>query len=118
MVTLRRAVGARYGLKDWMAQRITAVIMALYTLLLLAIVLWNGGMTQPVWKALFASGAFRLATFVFAVSLFYHAWIGVRDIYMDYIKCAGLRLALHAATIALLVAYVGWTIQLLWGAKS
>jgi succinate dehydrogenase / fumarate reductase, membrane anchor subunit len=36
---------------------------------------------------------------------------------MDYVKPTGLRLAVQAATIALLIAYLGWTIQILWGAK-
>jgi succinate dehydrogenase / fumarate reductase membrane anchor subunit len=118
MVTRRQAVGAHYGLKDWLVQRVTAVLMALYTLLVLAIALWNGGIDHALWKSLFASGAFRLASFLFMVALLYHAWIGVRDIFLDYIKPVGLRLALEVATVAVLVAYLGWTIQLLWGVKA
>ncbi len=117
MVTRRQAVGAHYGLKDWLLQRLTAVLMALYTGLLLAIALWNGGFDYPLWKSLFAHGAFKLATFLFMVALLYHAWIGVRDIFMDYVKPVGLRLALQAAAVSLLVLYLGWTIQLLWGVK-
>ena len=43
-----------------------------------------------------------------------HAWVGVRDIVMDYVKPDGLRLALRIGTLLLLAAYVGWTIQILW----
>jgi succinate dehydrogenase / fumarate reductase membrane anchor subunit len=118
MVTRRQAVGAHYGLKDWLLQRVTAVLMALYTLLLLAIALWNGGLDYPLWQALFAHGVFKLATFLFMVALLYHAWIGVRDIFMDYLKPVGLRLSLQVAAVAVLIAYLGWTIQLLWGVKA
>ena len=59
-------------------------------------------------------GAIRIATFLFAISLFYHAWIGIRDIWMDYVKPAGLRLALHVLTALALIAYTGWTLQILW----
>ena len=118
MVTRRQVVGAHYGLKDWLVQRVTAVVMALYTLLVLAIALVNGGVDHGLWLALFANAAFRLASFLFMVSLLYHAWIGVRDIFMDYIKPVGLRLALSAATVVLLVAYLGWTIQILWGVRA
>ena len=52
------------------------------------------------------------------VSLLYHAWIGVRDIFMDYIKPVGVRLTLQVAVAAVLVAYLGWTIQMLWGIKA
>jgi len=116
-VTPRDPVGAHYGIKDWLLQRLTAVIMAAYTLLVLAIVLWNGGIDYALWKALFGDGAFKLATFLFMVSLLYHAWIGARDIYMDYLKPVGTRLTLELLSVAVLIAYLGWTIDILWGAR-
>ena len=114
-MTRRQVVGAHYGLKDWLVQRVSAVMIALYTVLLLGIALWHGGFDYLLWQGLFANGAFRLASFLFMVALLYHAWIGVRDIYMDYIKPVGVRLALQAVTVIALVAYLGWTIQILWG---
>jgi succinate dehydrogenase / fumarate reductase membrane anchor subunit len=117
LVTPRDPVGAHYGIKDWLLQRLTAVIMAAYTLLVLAIVLWNGGIDYALWKALFGDGAFKLATFLFMVSLLYHAWIGARDIYMDYLKPVGIRLTLELLSVAVLIAYLGWTIDILWGAR-
>ncbi|MET0682261.1 MAG: succinate dehydrogenase, hydrophobic membrane anchor protein [Casimicrobiaceae bacterium] len=100
---------------DWLVQRLTAVVMAVYTLLLLAIALWNGGIDYPLWTELFAHAGFKLASFLFMVALLYHAWIGMRDILMDYIKPAGTRLLLETVTVVVLVAYLGWTLQLLWG---
>jgi succinate dehydrogenase membrane anchor subunit len=117
VVARRQAVGAHYGLKEWMAQRVTAAVMALYTLMLLAIVLVNGGIDHALWQSLFKGNAFRMARFLFMASMLYHAWVGAREIYMDYVKPAGLRLTLQAATIGLLIAYLGWTIQILWGAR-
>ena len=100
---------------DWLIQRLTAVIMAVYTLLVLGIALWNGGIDHALWTRLFAHGGFRLASFLFMVALLYHAWIGVRDILMDYIKPVGVRLLLETVSVVVLVAYLGWTIRLLWG---
>jgi succinate dehydrogenase / fumarate reductase membrane anchor subunit len=117
VVTRRVTVGAHYGLKDWLLQRLTAVLMVAYTLLLLGIALWNGGYDYALWRALFGNGAFLLASFLFMVAVLYHAWIGVRDIYMDYVKPVGVRLALQCVSVALLIAYLGWTIQILWGAR-
>ncbi|HYR00514.1 MAG TPA: succinate dehydrogenase, hydrophobic membrane anchor protein [Casimicrobiaceae bacterium] len=117
MVTRRLVVGAHYGLFDWLAQRITAIVMALYALLFVAIALYHGGIDYPLWQALFAHGGFKVATFLFMAALLYHAWVGAREIYMDYLKPVALRLAVQAATIALLVGYLGWTIQVLWGAR-
>ena len=115
MVTRRDAVGAHYGLMDWLVQRLTAIVMAVYTVLVLGIALWNGGIDYPLWSLLFASGAFKLASFVFMVALLYHAWIGMRDIFMDYIKPVGVRLTLEAVCVIVLVGYLGWTMEILWG---
>ena len=115
MVTRRQVVGAHYGLKDWLVQRVSAVLIALYTLVLLGIALWHGGFDYALWQGLFAQGAFRLASFLFVVALLYHAWIGARDIYMDYIKPVGVRLALQFVSVVVLLGYLGWTLQILWG---
>jgi succinate dehydrogenase / fumarate reductase membrane anchor subunit len=111
----KQPVGAHYGTRDWLSQRVTAVVMGLYTALLLVIVLWHGGMDYPTWKALFSDGAFRIASFLFMVSLLVHAWVGVRNILMDYAKPMSVRLTLQIIVICLLIAYSGWTIQVLWG---
>jgi succinate dehydrogenase / fumarate reductase membrane anchor subunit len=113
-VVERVVVGAHYGLRDWLAQRITAVVMAIYTLLWLAIALYNGGLDRDLWLALFANGAFRVATLLFWLALLWHAWIGVRDIWMDYIRQTALRLALEAITAVLLVGYAVWLVDILW----
>lgn len=115
MVTPRRiVVGAHYGLGSWLAQRITAVIMALYSLILLVLLMSRGPQTYGTWRELFDHGWMRVATLLFAVSLAWHAWVGVRDIVMDYVKPDALRLGLQVVTILVLAGYVGWTVQILW----
>ena len=110
----RLVVGAHYGLRDWLAQRITAALMAVYTVIMVAVVLKNSPLTYSVWQDLFAQGWMRVATLLFAASLAWHAWVGVRDILMDYVKPDGLRLTLQVFTLLLLAAYVGWAVQILW----
>lgn len=115
MATVKRiVVGAHYGLKDWMAQRITAVVMAVYTLILLGNVLVGPALSQAGWRALLSGTFMRMASFLFVLSLCYHAWVGVRDIWMDYVKPVGRRLTLHVLTLLALVGYAGWAIQILW----
>ena len=113
-MTRRIVTGAHYGLRDWLVQRITAVIMAVYSVIAVIVLVSNKNITYAVWRDLFAQGWMRVATLLFAVSLGWHAWIGVRDILMDYIKPAGLRLALEVLTVLTIAAYVGWTVQILW----
>lgn len=105
--------GAHYGLKDWLIQRVTAVVMALYTLFLIGFFL-----TQPhtfsAWQGLFHSEAVRLASLLFLFSVFLHAWVGMRDIFMDYVHPTLIRLTLHVMVILALVAYAAWAVQILW----
>jgi len=110
----RVVVGAHYGMRDWLAQRLTAVVMVAYSLVLAVALVRGEPITYAVWRELFAQGWMRVATLVFAVSLVWHAWVGTRDILMDYIKPDGLRLALQVFTVLLLAGYLGWTIQVLW----
>ncbi len=109
----RVIVGAHYGLKDWLAQRVTAVVMLVYTIVFL-LALGRGPVTHASWNALFAQEWMRLATFLFVASVLIHAWIGVRNIWMDYIKHTGLRLVLEVATVLWLVGCAGWAMQILW----
>ncbi len=110
----RLVVGAHYGLRDWLAQRITAVIIAVYAVIAVVVLLSGKPINYPVWKDLFAQGWMRVATLLFAVSVAWHAWVGVRDILMDYVKPDGLRLTLQVFVILVTASYLGWTVQILW----
>jgi succinate dehydrogenase / fumarate reductase membrane anchor subunit len=112
----RVVVGAHYGTRDWLAQRVTAAAMAVYTALFVALVVICAPGGYEGWRALFATHWMRLATLVFFLSLLWHAWIGVRDILMDYVKPTAARLSLQVLTIIALVGYAGWAIQILWSA--
>ena len=110
----RVVVGAHYGLKDWLVQRVTAVLMVIYSLVLAGIFLTHLPMDYHDWKALFAPQWFRVTTFMFLLALFWHAWIGMRDILMDYIKPTGIRLALQVLVVLALIAYSVWSMTILW----
>jgi succinate dehydrogenase / fumarate reductase membrane anchor subunit len=116
-VVNRVVTGAHYGMRDWLMQRVTAVVMLLYTLLLLGTLMAAPNLGYDAWKHLVGHGAWGLmpyATFIFLLSLFLHAWVGMRDVLMDYVKSAAVRLALEALVIVVLVGYAGWALQILW----
>jgi succinate dehydrogenase / fumarate reductase membrane anchor subunit len=108
-------VGAHYGSRDWLLQRLTAVVMALYTLGFLVCVVSHAPATQEDWRAVFSGQFVRAATMLFFLALLYHAWVGMRDIFMDYVKPTGLRLALEAGVALVLLVYLIWSASILWG---
>ena len=111
----RELVGAHYGLRDWLAQRITAVIMLVFTLLLILALVTLPKFDFWHWQAMWNMTLMRYAALLFLVALLYHAWVGVRNIVMDYIKDSGLRLTLYVVVILALICYGAWTVQILWG---
>jgi succinate dehydrogenase / fumarate reductase membrane anchor subunit len=110
----RIVVGAHYGSRDWLSQRVTAVLMALFTVVLVVQVLMPGAVGYYKWAGIFAPQWMKVLTFVVIVSLLVHVWVGVRDIWMDYVKPVGLRLALHVFTLVWLVGCAGWAYSVLW----
>ncbi len=113
--TKRLVVGAHYGLRDWLAQRVTALLIALLTIVvILRVIFTSGPIGYDAWSAVFAPQWMKFLTFVAILSVIYHAWVGVRDIWMDYVKPAGLRLLFYVATIVWLVGCAGWALQVLW----
>lgn len=117
--TKRLVVGAHYGTLDFIAQRVTAVIMIVYTLVFLGGILFSSTLDYAAWRNLFAFqvGSLplgQLLATLFFLSLAWHAWIGVRDIWMDYVKPAGLRLLLQVLTVLWLVAAIVFFAQIIW----
>jgi len=110
----RLVVGAHYGMRDWLAQRLTAILMAVFTIVLLVSFLTGQNFTYEGWAGLFARQWFKLFTMVTFFGMFYHVWVGIRDIWMDYIKPVGIRLALQTLTLLWLLGCAAWTVQILW----
>jgi succinate dehydrogenase membrane anchor subunit len=110
----RVVTGAHYGLRSWLVQRVSAVVMALYTLFIVNWLLLHPGLDYDTWTGLFAGNVMRSFSLLFLLAVFAHAWVGVRDIVMDYVKPAWVRLMIHAVVILMLLMYAIWSVQILW----
>jgi succinate dehydrogenase / fumarate reductase membrane anchor subunit len=111
----KEVVGAHYGIRDWLMQRITAVIMLVYTVLLIVFMLQASQGGYANWQRLFSYTWVKVVTSVTFIALLIHAWVGIRDVWMDYIQHLGLRLTMHALTIVWLVASLIYSFQVVWG---
>jgi len=111
----KNPVGAHYGLRDWLLQRLTAVAMAIYTIGFFACFLAEAPHSYGDWKAMFSTVFARLATMLFLAALLYHAWVGMRDILMDYLRSTSLRLLAQSVVGFVLLFYLAWAASILWG---
>lgn len=114
---MKSVTGAHSGTGLWLLQRGTAVVMAL-TVPWLA---WRLAVASPLdyatWRAVFAPLWMRLVMLLFTVALALHAWVGMRDILMDYVRPLGLRLALYMIVIVPLAACVITMAAVLWSVQ-
>jgi len=110
----RTVVGAHYGLRDWMVQRVTGGIIAVYSIFFVIVMLMQPALDFISWRSVFTHTWMRVPTFVCLLAVYYHAWVGVRDILMDYVKPTTLRLCLQVIVVVALVSYTAWTVQILW----
>jgi succinate dehydrogenase / fumarate reductase membrane anchor subunit len=111
----RTIVGAHYGLRGWLVQRVSALLMAIYTLFFFISLLLDPVHDHAAWQQLFASPWMQYATLLFAGSLLLHSWVGMRDILMDYVHPTGLRFALMVLVVLALIVYAAWAVKILWG---
>lgn len=112
-MAVRIAVGAGYGLRDWIVQRATALVMALAGLVLFAVLIRHWPDDYESWRRMFAPGWVRGAVFLFVAALAWHGFIGVREICMDYIKHDGLRLLKLIGAAAWFIFCLIWAAQIL-----
>jgi succinate dehydrogenase / fumarate reductase membrane anchor subunit len=110
----RVVTGAHYGLRDWLAQRVTGAVTAVYTLFLAVALLASPPQDYASFKTIFDNQWMRISTFLFLISLFWHAWVGMRNILMDYVHASGIRLTLEILVILSLLFYAIWSVEILW----
>ena len=111
---MKSAAGAHTGTGTWLLQRASAVVLALALPMLALYVLAALPLDFAGWQALFAPLWLRVPMLLTAVALALHAWVGMRDIFMDYVHPIGLRLALYLAVIVTLAGSVTWLAAILW----
>lgn len=104
----------RSGLHDWMIQRVSAVILAVYAIYLCVFIFSTPQMQFSVWQELFAQTGFKIFSFLAIASLCFHAWVGLWIISTDYLKPLAIRMIFQVLVIISCFALLLWGAQILW----
>lgn len=104
------------GLKAWLIQRLSAVYMVLYLAYFAFHMLVSPPLDYIGWKAFIAAPGMSVATLLLFGLLLLHAWVGMRDVVMDYVHAYATRLALLIAVAGVLTVMGVWVVQILAGA--
>jgi succinate dehydrogenase / fumarate reductase membrane anchor subunit len=114
MVTTVTSFG-RSGLYDWLFQRISAVVLASYSVFMVIYLLVNPQLDFAQWDALFGMTSVRIFSLMALLSLGAHCWIGLWSVSTDYLKPFALRFIFQMVVGVLMFIYTVWGVQLLWG---
>ena len=109
------------GTRDWMVQRISAIVLAVYSIVLLGFFLTHGDVTFLEWSSFMYSLPMRLFSLVAILALAGHAWVGMWTVFTDYItsgkmgeSATKLRMVLQTFMILAILVYLFWGIMIFY----
>ena len=105
------------GLREWLLQRVTAIYMGVFVLYLVLRLAVDPITSYFAWKAWFALPTVRIAFAFFFASLLLHSWIGMRSVFMDYVKPMWVRFVVQLVTATALLILTLWSVQILFGSR-
>ncbi len=113
---------SRSGLSDWIIQRFSAVILAAYTLFILAVLVSMPELNYESWREVFSKNSVRLFSVIALLALGGHTWVGMWTVGTDYLtdrqlggKGTSIRLIYQSFCVLLIAVYLLWGIQIFWG---
>ncbi len=113
MTPTRLTGSVQHGFGQWLLQRLTAMYLAVFAIWLATAVILDPPAGFSAWKAWFAYGPVRLAFALAFMSMLVHAWIGMRSVFLDYLKPLWLRILMHLLTAVFLTALALWSAHIL-----
>lgn len=103
------------GLRDWLIQRVSALIIGLYALLIIGFVMLHPQLQFIEWQQFFSYNVVKIFSFLVLFSIILHAWIGMWTVFTDYIKSWHFRLILQVLIAILFFCCLVWGVIILWG---
>ena len=111
----------RRGVFDWVIQRISAVLLAIYTIGIIGFFVTHPNLEFEAWRNLFSSQLVRIFSLITLLFLCGHMWVGMWTIITDYLT--PLQLGSYAkpiqglcqiGIISLIIFYAIWGTFVFW----
>ena len=113
---------SRSGVSDWILQRVSAVILAVYFVVIIGWLIFASEVSYTTWHDFMTCTVMRIFSLLAIVSLAAHAWIGMWTVFTDYLtvrqmgaKASFIRLFAQVGMALVIFVYVVWGIMILWG---
>ena len=115
---MKLAIGSRTGTGVWLLQRATAVLLAIALPILVLNFVTAWPLDFHAWRAWLAPLWIRVVLLLTGMALALHAWVGMRDIFMDYLHAIAIRLSMLLVVTAVLAGSVVWLAAILFGTSG
>lgn len=102
------------GMRQWLTQRLSAMVLAGYCILLILLLWLHQPADYQQWTAFFEPIWWRMLTFIFFANLLMHAWLGIGNVMKDYVFNIPLRLVLLGLVEVLAILQLIWIAYILW----
>ena len=101
------------GLRPWLMQRISAVYIALFVIYIGFTLATVNAVSYQQWHNWLFHPVNTIAAGLFVIALLLHAWIGMRDIILDYVHNTMIRMAALTLVVVVLVSSALWSAKIL-----
>ena len=102
------------GLRPWIIQRISAVVITVFIFYFTIALLINNPLTENDWSMWVAQPINNIGLGLFLLAILWHAWIGIRDVVLDYIHNVVIRMLVLTLVVAVLLGSGFWGIKTLF----
>lgn len=103
------------GLRDWLIQRVSALVIGAYALFMIIFLLCNPHLQYTDWVNLYSCIWVKVATVLGLVAFLFHAWIGIWTVTTDYLKAKAFRITIQIIVFLFLLSQLIWGLMIIWG---
>jgi len=96
------------GMHAWLLQRLTAVFMLVCFVVAALYFLLSPPQSYEEWRTVVTATPVALALALFFIAVSLHAWIGLRDIIIDYVHRFSLRILVLSLIFIVLFGQTLW----------
>ena len=101
------------GLRPWVIQRVSAVYIVLFILYATYCFFGADVIAYEAWKNWLYNPFNTTVVGIFVIALLFHAWIGMRDVVLDYVHNTMLRIFILAMLVGVLIGSGLWVFRIL-----
>jgi succinate dehydrogenase / fumarate reductase, membrane anchor subunit len=101
------------GLRAWFLQRVTAIYLVLFILYTLQHLIFHAPGNYVAWRGWVAQPLVALGLLLFFASLLLHAWVGIRDVILDYVHPSAIRISVLTVIGFVLVGCAAWVLKII-----